>query len=193
MDFYIHDNIETYNKRYTYNGLEQTRLDVTEIYIPESGAFWFKTDWKMIENNVNLQNRYLHIHEGLTQFVKMQFDIEPHKVKRTELSYNPENKCIEINIPKRFFGKNNIFKKKCLYKGIALPKRPVTILGNVMYNMDKREIHFVLNYYPQGQGLKFHFEEEDEPATMEQKMKIEELEEKIRIEEAKIDYSKMRY
>jgi len=179
MDFLVHDNIENYNKRYIYNGIENTRLDIEQIYIPESGAFWFRTNYDIIERNVNLQKRYLHIHAGLTQFENMQFDKEPHTVKRTEILYNPKSKCIEIKRPKRFFRSEIIFKKKCLYSGIKLPERPVIVLGNIMYDMSKQCIHFILNYYPQGKGLKFHWEDEEEPANMEQRMKVEILEEKI--------------
>lgn len=179
MDFFVHDNIENYNKSHTYNGIENTRLDVEQIYIPESQAFWFRTNYNIIERNVNLQKRYLHIHAGLTQFENMQFDKEPYVVKRTELLYNPQDRCIEIKRPKRFFRSEIIFKKKCLYSGIKLPERPITILGNIMYDMSKQYMHFILNYYPQGKGLKFHWELEEEPATMEQRMKVEILEEKI--------------
>jgi len=64
-------------------------------------------------------------------------------------------------------------EKKCLYWGTQLPKRPVTILGNIIYDMSKLCMYFILNYYPQGKGLKFHWEIEEEPPTMENRVKTE--------------------
>lgn len=179
MEFFVYSNIETYNNRFPFNGVENTRLSVDQLYIPESGAFWFKTNYKTIERNVNLQKQYLHIHAGLTQFENMQFDKEPHIVKRTELFYNPKTESIEIKIPKRFFRNKIILKKRCKYIGSKLPERPIIVLGDIIYDMSAQQIHFILNYFPQGKNLKFHWEEEYEEPTMEQRMKVAELEDKI--------------
>lgn len=179
MEFYVHDNIENYNNRYKYNGFEKTRLDVSDIYIPETRAFWFKTNYNVVETNINLNKPYLHIHAGLTQFENMQFDLNPHIVKRTELYYNPLTKSVEVKIPKRFFRSEILFKKRAVYSGTKLPERPILIMGNIFYDMSKGYIHFILNYYPQKRGFKFHMDDKEEPATMEQKMKVEQLEDDI--------------
>ena len=179
MEFYLWDNAETYNNRFPFNGVERTRIDVEDIYIPESGAFWFRTNHNHIEKNVNLNKRYLHLHSGLTQFETMRFDKEPHKVKRSELFYNLDNKNIEIRKPKRFWGYDVIFKKRCTYVGKPIKSKSITILGEILYDMSENSLHFIMNYYDPSNGIKFHWEEEDEPPTMEQRMRVTELEKQI--------------
>ena len=175
MDFFVCDNIETYNKRFEFNGIDSTRLLIEDIFIPDSGSFWFKTGYDVVERNINLNKKYLHIHSGLTQFEDMQFDTPPHKVMSNQMFYDPKTKSIEVLIPKHIFFTQTIFKKKCLYLGTKEPIRKLAVLGEAMYNMSNQTIYFILNYFPQG-TMKFHWEEEVEP-TMEQRIKTEMLNE----------------
>lgn len=186
MDFYIYDNITTYNNRFPYNGKGDTRLDVTNIYIPETKAFWFTTEQHKEETNINFHKRYLHLHPGMPVVKGMQFDKEPHHALQTEIKYNPKSKCIEIVKAKSFFRKEIIFKKVGTYYGSDLPKKPLIVLGNIFYDDSLKQIHFILSYYPSRKGLKFHFEEDEGP-TMEQRMKVELLEDQIKEVEEKIN------
>ena len=189
MEFFVFDNIETYNKRFVFDGFDKTRLYVDQIYIPETSAFWYRTNYQMIEDNVNLHGRYLHLHAGLTQFQNMQFDKEPHPVKRTELFYNHDTRNIEIIIPKRFFRKDTIFKKKVQYIGTELPMKKMSIIGEIIVDVPNQRMNFILNYFPQHKSYKFHWETKEEPSTPEQMAKITELEYKIEQEEKRLSSS----
>lgn len=188
MEFFVFDNIETYNKRFVFDGFDKTRLYVDQIYIPETGAFWYRTEYSIIEDNVNLHGRYLHLHAGLTQFHKMQFDNEPHAVKRTELFYNPDSKIIEITIPKRFFRKNTIFKKKALYLGTKLPDNKMTIIGEIIVDVPNQRMNFILNYFPQHKNFKFGWELQ-EPSIPELMAKEETLKDEVKIAEDQLKTS----
>lgn len=178
MDFFVHDNIETYNKRFVFDGFEKTRLFVDQLYIPTTGAFWYRTNYKVIEDNVSLHGKYLHLHAGLTQFHNMQFDEEPHAVQRTELFFNPDTKTVEIIIPKKWWKKETIFKKKAAYLGTKLPDRKITVLGDIILDIPHEKIHFILNYFPQHKGFKFHWEDEPEP-TMDERISKTEIASKL--------------
>ncbi len=179
MDFYVYDNIMTYNKLQPFNGLPNTRVEILGIEIPESGAFWFHTEMQQTESNVNLYKRYVHWHPGIGTTNTLRSNDKIHQVKKENMKWNPENKCIEIRnsiLP----WKKPLFMKKVKFHGSDVPKKKVAILGMCFYNLSTNSIHFVLDYYSQDKKLKFHWEiDENEPATMEQIIKVEMLEEEI--------------
>ncbi len=188
MDFYVYDNIMTYNKLQPFNGVPNTRIEVVGIELPESGAFWFHTDMQLTESNVNMYKRYVHFHPGIGTTNTMRSNEKIHQVKKEEFKYNPEEKCVEVKTS-RLPWKKPIYKKRVKFYGSELPKKPVSALGIWFYNLSSNSLHFVLDYYTQ--KLKFQWEVEEEPATMEQIIKVEMLEEKIE-EEARIKEENLR-
>lgn len=178
MDFFVYDNIYKYNDRVPYDGSPINRLYVSQIQIPKNNAFWFETDYNKEERNVNIHKKYVHFHPGMAHSKNMQFDEIPHVVKQSELKYNPKTKNVEIVIPRSFFRKKTIFKKKCTYYGSEVPKKSIMILGEVIYDMGLDKMNFILNYFPTNK-IRFHTEEYSEPATVEQFARVNELERQI--------------
>lgn len=186
MDFYVYDNIMTFNKINPSNRPNIDRLIVNRIELPENGSFWFFTDMKLVQENVNIQKRYVHIHPGIGVTNKLRFDKTPKHVKRGDIIYNP--KTYRVEIKGRFPWSKPIYAKKAIrYYGQKPPKKKMTIVGEIIYNHYLNAMHFIIDYFPQ--GVKFHWEEEDtdfEPPTFEQIARVEELEYKIKLAEEKI-------
>ena len=181
MDFFVYDNVMTYNKLNPFNGVPNNRLEIDHIELPENGSFWFFTDMQLIRDNVNIQQRYVHIHPGIGSTNNARFKKDPHVVKRSEMIYNPQEKRVEVKtsiLP----WKKPIFAKICKYYGAELPSKKMTLVGEWYFNFSNKSIHFIIDYMPQ--KLKFHWEEEkEESAEFEQLMRVEELEDQIRIAE----------
>lgn len=184
MDFFVYDNVMTYNKLNPFNGAPNTRIEVDHIELPENGSFWFFTDMQLVQDNVNIQQRYVHIHPGIGSTNNARFQKPPHTVKRSEIIYNPKTHRVEVKtsiLP----WKKPIFAKICKYYGAELPSKKMTLVGEWYFNFGNKSMHFIINYMPQ--KLKFHWEEEEEQyAEFEQMMRIEELEEQIKIAEETI-------
>ncbi len=178
MDFYVYDNIMTYNKLQPFNGVPNTRVEVIGIELPESGAFWFHSEMQQTETNVNMYKRYVHFHPGIGTTNTLRSNEKIYQVKKDNLKYNPEEKCIEVRTS-RLPWKKPLYRKRVRFYGSALPKKTVSVLGMWFYNLSSNSIHFILDYYTQ--KLKFHWEMEkmEEPATFEQISKVEELEAQI--------------
>jgi len=177
MDFFVYDNIMTYNKLQPFNGIPNTRVEILGIEIPESGAFWFHTEMQLVETNVNMYKRYVHFHPGIGSTNTLRSNDKIYQIKKSDVKWNPKNKCIEIN-PSSLPWKKPVYMKKVRFYGSDIPKKRISVLGIWFYNLSSNSIHFILDYYTQ--KLKFHWEiEEDEPATMEQIIKVELLEEQI--------------
>lgn len=176
MDFYVYDNMYTYNKREEFNGVANTRLICDSIEIPENHSFWFHTDMKMVRNNVNLNQRYVHIHEGVGTTNTAKFNKDPFRVTRGNMRYNPKERRIEIG---GGLFKKPVFAKKCIYYGIELPKKKMNILGEWFYNFSNNSMIFIIDFMTE--KVKFHWEdtEGEEPATFEQLKRVEELESQI--------------
>ena len=182
MDFYVYDNIYTYNKREPFNGVPTSRLKVNSIDIPENHSFWFHTDMNLMRNNVNIQKRYVHIHKGIGSTNEMKFNKEPYHVSRSNMIYNPKEKRIEIG---GGWMKKPMFAKKCIYYGSELPHKKMNIVGEWYYNFGMDSMIFIIDYSPQ--KIHFHWEDiEDPPTRAEQLNKIAELEIKIEAKEAVI-------
>jgi len=190
MDFACYDNIYTFNKRVPFNGNLITRIPVIQVEIPETGAFWFETNFQREETNVNMQKPYVHFHPGMVHMKQMQFDKQPHMVRIGEMKYNPKTGSIEIKKSKSFWRKEKILSKKCVYYGSDKPKKEIIILGEIYYDMGMDTMNFILNYFPQYKR-KITFENEPEPPTFEQIAKVELLEEQIKEAEEKINKQKL--
>lgn len=179
MDFYVYDNIYTYNKRHPFTGVRNTRLEIKSIDIPENHSFWFYTDMQLMVDNVNLQKRYVHIHPGVGSTNEARFNKEPLHVDRTNMKYSPEDKRVEIGSG---FLKKPVYAKKCIYYGSEAPKKKMTIVGEWFYDHSDNSIHLILDW--NSQKISFHWEEGyDEPSTAEQLNRIAELELKIELSE----------
>lgn len=189
MDFYVYDNIMTYNKLQPFNGVPNTRISIIGIEIPESGAFWYHTEMQRTESNVNLYKRYVHFHPGIGTTNTLRSNEKIYQVKKEDVKYNPESKCIEIKTS-RLPWKKPIYKKRVKFYGSQIPKKMTSAIGEWYLNASTNSIHFILDYYTQ--KLKFHWEMEEEPATMQQYAQVEELEEKIKIEEDKLKEENVR-
>jgi len=184
MDFYVYDNIMTFNKRVPYSGAVNTRLEVNNIEIPENGSFWFWTDMLHERDNVNTQKRYVHIHLGVGTTNLVKFKKPSFKVTRSGIIYNPKTRRVEVKnsiIP----WKKPLYAKQCIYYGSELPSKKMHILGTWYFDFGRNCIHFILDYFPQ--KLKFHWEEEiDNTPNFEQIARVEELEYQINEIEKKL-------
>ena len=177
MDFYVYDNVYTYNKHMPFNGVETSRLVVNSIDIPENHSFWFHTDMQLSQNNVNIQKRYVHIHEGIGTTNQMRFKKEPYHASRSNLTYNPKEKRVEIG---GGFLRKPVFAKKCIYYGSELPHKKMSILGEWYYDFGIDSMTFIIDYSPQ--KIKFHWEDvPNEPTIPELLIKQTRLE--IEVEE----------
>lgn len=186
MDFYVYDNIYTYNKREEYNGVPNTRLICDTIDIPENHSFWFHTDMEMKRNNVNLNTRYVHIHNGVGTTNQPKFDKEPLHVTRSNIKYNPKEKRIEIG---GGMFKKPVFAKKCIYYGANLPVKKMNVLGEWYYNFSNNSMIFILDYMTE--KIKFHWEDiPDEPTIAELRTKEARLELEVEEMEKKIESQK---
>jgi len=182
MDFYVYDNVYTYNKREPFNGVPTSRLKVNSIDIQSNHSFWFHTDMNLVTNNVNIQKRYVHIHEGIGSTNQMEFKKDPLHVSRSNMIYNPKEKRIEIG---GGWFKKPIFAKKCIYYGSELPHKKMNIVGEWYYNFGVDSMIFIIDYSPQ--KIHFHWEDvEDVPTQAEQLTKIAKLEIEIEQKEATI-------
>lgn len=182
MEFIVYDNIYTYNKHQPFNGVPTTRLVCDSIDIPENHSFWYHTNMKMQQNNLNLNKRYVHIHEGVGTSNKTNFKSEPFHAGRGDIKYNPKEKRVEIG---GGFLKKPVFAKKCIYYGTELPSKKMNVVGEWYYNFGIDTMIFILDYNPQ--KLKFHWEDNpDDPSRAEQLNKIEELEYEIAQKEYEI-------
>lgn len=177
MDFYVYDNIYTFNKRHPYQGIRNTRLNINQIEIPENHSFWFYTDMNLIVDNVNLQKRYVHIHNGIGTTNTTRFKKTPKNVKRGDIFYNPKEKRVEIKtsiLP----WKKPIYAKKCVYYGAEIPKKNITIIGEWFYDHSDKSIHLIIDY--NSQKISFHWEDKpDDPSMAELLNREAELEMKI--------------
>lgn len=177
MDFYVYDNIYTYNKRNPFNGNVNSRLEINAIDIPENHSFWFHTDMQRIEDNVNINKRYVHIHPGIGKTNKPTFNSKPFEVKRNNIYYNPKEKRVEIG---GGLFRKPVFAKKCIYVGSQTPKKKMSILGQWIFDFGNNTINFILDYNIQ--KIKFEWEDiSDDPSRAEQLTKIAKLE--LEIEE----------
>lgn len=177
MDFYVYDNIMTYNKLNPFNGNPNNRLEVSRIELPENGSFWFHTQMNHLDNNVNIQGRYVHLHPGIGTTNKVRFKKDPTVVKRGDMVYNPKTKMIEVDESWKPWSKP-IFAKRGLYHGATIDKK-MTILGEIFFNAGNNSMHFIVDYFDQ--KIKFHWEDEEEETNMvELRSKKDELE--IRVE-----------
>lgn len=186
MDFFIYDNIFTYNKRNVFNGNPNSRLEVNRIELPENGSFWFFTDMDLQQNNVNIQKRYVHIHPGIGKTNSINFEKTPKEVKKGDLIFNPKTKSLEVRdsiLP----WKKPIFVKQGLYYGSKFPTKKMACVGQWLYNFGNDTMHFIIDYMPQ--KIKFHWEQDEteEVAEFEQMMRVEELEEKIKVAELQLE------
>ena len=178
MDFLVYDNIYTFNKHRPFNGVATTRLIVDSIEIPENHSFWFHTDMKMLQNNVNIQKRYVHLHEGIGSTNEMRFKKEAFHVSRSNIIYNPKKKRVEVG---GGFLRKPVFAKKCVYYGSDLPHKKMSLVGEWFYDFGNDEIIFIIDYNPQ--KIHFHWEDiPDEPTIAELLTKEHNLE--IKIEQA---------
>lgn len=177
MDFYVYDNVYTYNKKHPFSGSRNDRQEITSIDIPENHAFWFYTQMQMAQDNLNLNKRYVHIHPGVGTTNKTRFNKEPFHVTRKDIFYNSEEKRVEIKKSILPWSKP-LFAKKCLYYGSKLPHKKMTMMGEWYYDFSTNSIHMIIDYNTE--TVKFHWEDiNDEPSRVEQLNKIAELEHKI--------------
>jgi hypothetical protein len=184
MDFYVYDNVYTYNKRHPFSGSRNDRLEISEIDIPENHAFWFYTQMNVVEDNVNVNKRYVHIHPGVGTTNKTRFNKEPFHVTRKDIFYNKEEKRIEIKKSLLPWSKP-IFAKKCLYYGSDLPHKKMTLMGEWYYDFSTNSIHMIIDYNTE--MVKFHWEDDvDEPSRVEQLNKIADLEQQVKEAEEKL-------
>lgn len=186
MDFIVYDNIFTYNKHNTYNGVPVTRLRIDSIDIPENHSFWFHTEMNHEENNINLNKRYVHIHPGIGTTNEMRFKSTPFHVSRTNIFYNPKEKRVEIG---GGFMRKPVFAKKCVYYGAEQPKKKISIVGEWYFNFSTLSIIFIIDFNtPQ---MKFHWEDEDDAPTMaELENRAAELEIKVEMAQRQIQSQK---
>jgi hypothetical protein len=178
MDFYVYDNIMTFNKLKPDNDIRPTRFKISRIEIPTNNSFWFFTDMQLQVNNVNLHKPYIHIHPGIGSTNEFKFDKNTLKVTRSNLVYNPKTKRVEV--------KNSIlpwkkpdFMKKVRYYGSKHPEKKMSVLGTWYYHFPSNSVHFILDYFPV--KINYHWEEDEgeEMATVQQYAKVNDLEEKI--------------
>jgi len=188
VDFFVYDNVYTFNKRNPFSGSINSRLEVKSIDIPENRSFWFYTDMEYMQDNVNLQKRYVHIHPGVGTTNTTRFTKEPNHVSRTNFYYNPKDKRVEVRNSILPWSKP-IFAKKCIYYGSELPAKKMSLMGEWYYDFGDNTIHLIIDYNIQ--KIKFHWEEGfDEPSTAEQLSKIAELELQIDKKEKELAQSK---
>ena len=172
MDFIVYDNIYTFNKHRPFNGVEVTRLIVDSIEIPENHSFWFHTNMKLEQNNVNIQKRYVHLHDGIGSTNEMNFKKLPLHVSRSNIIYNPKEKRVEIG---GGWLRKPVFAKKCIYYGSELPHKKMNLVGEWFYDFGVDEIIFIIDYNPQ--KIHFHWEDvPDEPTIPELLVKHTRLE-----------------
>lgn len=190
MEFFVYDNIMTYNKRNPFNGSPNTHLVVDHIELPENGSFWFFTDMQLEQSNVNIQKRYVHIHPGVGTTNKVKFTKTPKMVTKGNIFYNPKTRSIEVRdsiLP----WKKPLFAKKCVFYGSdGLPDKKMGLVGEWYYNFGQDTMSFMIDFMPQ--KIKYHWEDDptDDIPEFEQLMRIEELEEKIKLTEMILENDK---
>lgn len=186
MDFYVYDNIYTFNKRHPFSGVINTRLEIKAIDIPENHSFWFYTDMEQTIDNVNLHKRYVHLHPGVGSTNETRFKKDPFHANRNNIKYNPKEKKIEIG---GGFMKKPVFAKRCIYYGSDKLKKKLTVLGEWFFDYSDNSIHLIIDY--NNPKIKFHWEDvDDEPSRAEQLSKIAELELKIEEKEFQLSSTK---
>lgn len=159
MDFFVYDNVYTFNKAFPAQKHEPlSRLKIKQIAITVQGAFWFETDMNREDHNVNVNQRYLHLHKGIQSMSKMQFDKEPRFIHMQDIIYNPKNKCIEIYSPGKIWPWSKpIFTKNVAgrYYGASIPNKKMKILGDWFFDYHNNRIFAIMNYYPGYKNLQF--------------------------------------
>lgn len=151
MDFYVYDNIYTFNKMYpAQKNNPLSHLKIKQVAITEQKAFWFETDMEREVRNINVNKPYLHIHQGMETFSKMQFDKGPYFIDMKSIIYNPKSKKIEIKKPGSWFWNKPFYIKnvKGHYYGASIPLKKIKTLGDWIYDFHNDRIFIILNYYP---------------------------------------------
>lgn len=177
MDFYVYDNIMTFNKRNPENGVKPFRYIIDRIEIPSNNSFWFFTGMELMVNNVNLHRPYIHIHPGIGTTNDFKFDKDTTLVTRKNLKYDPKTKMVEIG---GGFLKKPIFMKKVIYYGSKHPTKKMNISGDWFYHFPSNSINFILDYFPTKIQYHWEIDEGEEMPTVEQYARVNYLEEEIK-------------
>lgn len=172
MEFYVYDNMFTFNGHVPNNGDPLTRIEVTNIQITADGRFFFSSGMTKEEHNVSLNKPYVHLHPGINSTTSPQFAVPPLDVTPDNLFYDPNRKSVIVK--KGIF--NSIkFQKRVVYYGAELPKKATKIKGSWILDYYTSRIYFILDYFP----IRKNYDYGDEPATPAQYAKVAELESKI--------------
>lgn len=151
MDFYVFDNIYTYDKLFSSaRSADLGHLEIKQIVITEKGAFWFETDMNREDHNVNVNRPYLHLHKGIHSLSQMQFKKEPYFIHMKDIIYNPIKKEIQIYKPggiwpwsKPIFVKHVVGK----YYGMEIPVKPIKTRGKWIFDHGEQRISVILDYF----------------------------------------------
>tara|TARA_R110002126_G_scaffold239608_2_gene382942 strand:+ start:1835 stop:2416 length:582 start_codon:yes stop_codon:yes gene_type:complete len=178
MDFYIYDNIMTFNKLKPNNSLTPSIYEVSRIELPKNNSFWFFTDMNLHVDNVNLQKKYVHIHPGIGSTNEFTFENNTVVVTKSNLKYDPKNKRVEVKDSVLPWSKP-IFMKKCLFHGASLPNKKISVAGGWLYDFPTNSMHFIIDYF--SQKIQYYWEDEkgEDMATPEQVLRVKELEKEI--------------
>ncbi|WP_428323681.1 hypothetical protein [Nitrosopumilus sp.] len=157
MDFHVYDNIYKYKRMYpTTHHYPENHYPIKRIAITEENSFWFETDMKMEDHNVNVNKRYLHLHQGIKSIAKMQFDKEPRFIDtQSDVIYDPKDNCIKIFKPGRIWP----WSKPIFIKGIkgrsyftSKPLKKMKAKGEWIFDHPNQTVHIMLDYYPGNRG-----------------------------------------
>lgn len=163
MDFFVYDNIHTYERMHPSRQLNpETDLKITDVAITPWNSFWIKTDFDREEHNVNINQPYVHLHKGVKNTNAMKFDIDPHFIPMNSIEYDSKRRQVVIWKPSssRFNPWRKPLKIKNVrhnYYGQTLPKKNQKAV-EMRYDMTVKQVHIILNYYG---GIKNSFPKED--------------------------------
>lgn len=153
MDFYVYDNITTYNKMHpSRHHYPETDLRIKQVIITHWNSFWIQTEYEREDHNVNINAPYVHLHKGTVNTTKMKFDITPYYIPMQDAIYDPKKKQILIYKPNSFSW--NPWRKplkiknvKNKYYGSKLPNKKQKASKIWKYDNSTNTIHIILNYY----------------------------------------------
>ena len=157
-NFYVFDNIATFNSRVPDTGHPLARLEIKEVSIMPNGAFWFWTDLAKEVSNINLHSPYVHLNPGITSATQIRFDKTPFSVTKDRLKYNPKTKSIEVR-NSIWPWKKPLWSKRVLYYGRELPTHKISALGTWFYDSGQDIIYIILGYFTEHKDFKLKFED----------------------------------
>jgi len=147
MEFRVFPNYDTFIQRVPID--RKDHYIITDIHIPQNGAFWYTTSKKDIRRNINMNASFVHLYNGTKSIDELQFDYPPYKATRNNFKYDGEKKQLIIGgsiLP----WKSPKWVKSIIvsYTGSQIPKKKTKVQGDWILDRHERIIYLILDYAP---------------------------------------------